>query len=359
VAGADCLVLLGAGASASLGYRPMAEFVRWVDDEVERAGPDVARLWTAFRTTLPAEQAGDLEELFGLISLLANPSTEAASAALKELDALGSEFEKVCRASVSLEKWLRRTVFEEYSRRQDYEAIDELYGPLLELVVERVRKINEPTIIQWQIPLYTTNYDPSLRDACARRTDFRLGTPVDGFGAEGQTWDRDWIHCGLTSPLSDGQATARILVVHLHGCVSWVRYPNGELRREASPAFLDNERELEHVNEVIYPHEKSFRQPEPYATHHLLLRRHLQQAAAALVIGFQFRKTDSLILDAFRQAWKQISVSSLSTLALVPIKDSPMASSLSSLRQCTSGGSSRFANGSTCFHCVRTRWCRC
>lgn len=298
----DCLVLLGAGASAPLGYKPMAEFVRWVDDEVRDAGADVARLWSALRTTLAPEQAGDLEELFGLISLLANPLMAAASPALERLDAGSTELYEVCQASARLEKWLRKAVFEEYSRRQDWKAIDELYGALLELLVERVNRINDSTITQWQIPLYTTNYDPSIRDACARRTDFKFGTPVDGFGTEDQTWKRELIQCSLTAPVNEDQATPRMLVVHLHGCVAWVRYPNGELRREASPAFVETTRELDHVNEVIYPHEKSFRQPEPYATHHLLLRRHLLQVKAALVIGFQFRKTDSLILDAFRQA---------------------------------------------------------
>src|SRR5205814_2076519 len=139
---ADCLVLFGAGASAPLAYKPMAAFVDWADGELELTDQEAWRLWKALRTELPADEAGDLEELFGVISLLANPHLRAVSPVMASLQAAGAGFDGVCLAADALERWLREAVFHEYARRQDWKAIDALYGPLLELLVERVRQVN-------------------------------------------------------------------------------------------------------------------------------------------------------------------------------------------------------------------------
>jgi hypothetical protein len=239
--------------------------------------------------------------LFGAADQLSQIADSPLILVLEAVAATMTGFRELCCAATGLSWHLRKSVYERYVREVDYKKRQALFDPLLDLLASRVERVNSSGIIQWFLPLYTTNYETNLFDSCASKT-YPWPTPIDGFGTDFR-WSRRLVECNLLTRGHRSLEKPLPLVVHLHGCVRWVRYGYSELRREGKPAFedLDSGR----TNEVIFPHEKAFRLLEPYATHHSLLATHLKEVRSAVVIGFEFRRSDPLIVQAFREAMTQ------------------------------------------------------
>ncbi len=273
------IVLLGAGASAPLGFAVMDTFM----DELEaQAGADGTTLLQTIYPTYPMEDGSDgrdLEVVFDTVQRYKNffllgkedPTFSAVLQALTS-EAAGAAGQLTSLQSLvsGLDEKIRDLIFLHYGADVSADVVS-LYRPLFTNLSELFG--------QRMVPIFTTNYDAAIETYADQS-----GTPLEfGFrvGGARSGWNAARFDKYVAPRPKDAPA---LVLFKLHGSVTWYRDGQGIRYVQASS------RKLPYDNMVIYPGEaKTGMLEQPYHTCYSYLRHCFYHAEYVFVVGYSFR----------------------------------------------------------------------
>ena len=285
IVGSDCMLFLGAGASAPLGLRPTVQFLELLQEQLpdltnQRSGnsPDALGFAALFR------QAGEHYETDPPDVELVLDYIDTLSSACDRLHSLPDEFQQLA-ATAGVpnvhEQWasmlrairddVRLVIVEHYSRVNGSEALV-LYEPLL-TALSRTTNV---------IPVFTTNYDWTFEHLIDEANGgFEL---VDGFRRDsfGEAWTRS-----AFDQLESIEEKVRLAVFKLHGSTLWHRDTDNTIRK--IPMTAPQLRESEAV--LVFPTQSKTDAilQEPFKTAYEYFEESLRHCRLCIVIGFSFR----------------------------------------------------------------------
>lgn len=284
-----CVVFLGAGASAPLGFAVMDTFMNELERRVGEANPEAHAMLGSIYQTYQTEDGSpgrDLEIVFSNLQRY----KDFFALAQKDPNFSGPLNQLVSQATTggalvllgefveALDDTIRDLIFTHYGADISPDVVP-LYSSFLTSLCE--------LFDQAVVPIFTTNYDVAI-ETYAALTD----SPLEfGFriGGVRSPWDSSRFHNYV--PPSGAPA---LVLFKLHGSVTWYNDDAGVKYVQASS------RRLPFKNMVIYPGEaKTDMLEEPYHTCYSYLRHCLYAAQYVFVVGYSFR--DLLLQRVFNE----------------------------------------------------------
>ena len=278
------LVFVGAGGSAAVDpeqYPTTIEFFNRLPNNITRNS--LFSLVHEFLEFQKDEQTIDIEEILWTLDELrdyckASLNTETISGWIMEENRIHRVRANVPDLSYLLDgmRHLRDTQIENLKQRINILVYD-FYAtiPSDDMLSDWIRLFQGLTEPELPIEIFTTNYDRVLEKAIGvGKINVETGRKSDDVQPiQDMTV---WNNPGRPLPRKRGRLTK------LHGSVDWQRNNEGIIIRTGSA--LENEEHL-----ILYPGYKGEPVEEPFVQFHEHLQAVVQQASAAIFIGYAFR----------------------------------------------------------------------
>lgn len=263
-----CVVFLGAGASAPLGFAVMDTFMNELERRVGEANPEAHAMLGSIYQTYQTEDGSpgrDLEIVFSNLQRY----KDFFALAQKDPNFSGPLNQLVSQATTggalvllgefveALDDTIRDLIFTHYGAEVSSDALP-LYSPLFSSLCELFE--------QRVVPVFTTNYDAAIETyAELSQSPLEFGFRTDLVRSP---WEPSRFHDYAPPSNEPG-----LVLFKLHGSVTWYKDKRGVRYVQASS------RELPYENMVIYPGEaKTGMLEEPYHTCYSYLRHCLYSA---------------------------------------------------------------------------------
>ena len=274
------ILFLGAGASAPFGKPTMEPFVA---DLVRQLGTrlddqaDLLRLLVEFR-------GNDLEKIFGELDTIIGLDYAQFISGVHKVANSPASFDIAIRNAVELRRQIQHEVIRTY-RAVDKKRVRSLFGKLFDQLFALI----EPNFNC--MPVFTTNYDPSVEEFC--EACFDRYEIIDGF-SRGNTSRYDCWDVKNFENYTPRAGKRSIVLFKLHGSVDWLRQKeSGRIHR--GQAMIDH-LDSEYVqNVLIYPATRKVAILDPYYTAYEYFRGCCERTSSCLTIGYSFRDYDALM----------------------------------------------------------------
>lgn len=296
IVGAPIVLFLGAGASAPLGKWLMADFLLNLQTQLTGSlrellhaiarykSWDLEAIMDELTDLCDKPYLSDTNQVNYITDFLDPNRTEARKVA----GSIPSEFSKHYQVMVdqcrSLRFEIEKLIFEHY-RKIDPEKVRELYDPLLELIINLIRRsglLADQSLSSIVVPIFTTNYDLAIERLTEVRDDIIL---VNGFHRA--IWKRS--EFDEFNPKGHG---IYLLLFKLHGSVNWYRDIDGKVKEGGVALYQHSDPEIRNV--VIYPAQNKIALEEPFVTAYEYLQRCLDEALHVVFVGYSFRDYDTI-----------------------------------------------------------------
>jgi len=299
----DATFFFGAGASAPFGIPTMKQLVADFEDFLKKRGDEEeGSIFSDIKSTLEKtlQRQVDLEDVFTVIDGIRNYGVERIG--LVSVYSSVKEFSKIpspkvnTTACLTLEEKFERFIREKCLIPEDsFNNISAVYQDFFNRVWHNTKNISNLThhsrgdfsYCNWTI--FTTNYDTCLEFYWREKARIRLNT---GFG-----YDKVRRTHILDPSLFYERPEDGLNLVKLHGSVSWMIEPDGNItEEEAIPARSFVGRKYLGPM-MIYPIQQKELYVEPYISMLLQLNRELKKKTNWFVIGYSFN--DPVIREIF------------------------------------------------------------
>ena len=298
IVGSDCVLFLGAGASAPLGLHPTAQFLQLLIERLPNLineakgnapGPGAftalfAQAGATYGVAQPdveivLDYIDHLVQTFGRLKELPQEFSQLADTA--GVPTLHQQWETMM---LMLRTNIERVVVEHYSTVSGKAAL-QLYNSLLEAWASQ----------QMIMPVFTTNYDWTF-EHLIQEADGRFQL-LDGFRTDsfGLRWARS-----VFDELALTEQRNVIVMFKLHGSTLWHRDANDSnlIRKSATASSQRGDA----APILIYPTQVKAEavQTEPFRTAYEYFHECLRRCKLCIVIGFSFR--DPSVNEVIAQA---------------------------------------------------------